>query len=75
MGLSTILFLIFTIILAIYSYAFLTLNEKIVSVDLLFLDLDIEIGRIILLSILIGILIAIFLEILFFSSKRKKEDE
>jgi uncharacterized integral membrane protein len=75
MGLSTILFLIFTIILAIYSYSFLTLNEKIVSVDLLFLDLDIEIGRIILLSILIGILIAIFLEILFFSSKRKKEDE
>ena len=75
MGLSTILFLISIIILAIYSYAFLTLNQNIVSVDLLFLDLDIGLGQIILLSTLIGILITIFLEIIFFSSKRKKKDE
>ena len=75
MGLSTILFLISIIILAIYSYAFLTLNQNIVSVDLLFLDLDIGLGQIILLSALIGILITIFLEIIFFSGKRKKKDE
>ena len=75
MGLSTILFLISIIILAIYSYAFLTLNQNIVSVDLLFLDLDIGLGQIILLSTLIGILITIFLEIIFFSTKRKKKDE
>ena len=75
MGLSTILFLISIIILAIYSYAFLTLNQNIVSVDLLFLDLDIGLGQIILLSTLIGILITIFLEIIFFSGKRKKRDE
>jgi len=75
MGLSTILFLISIIILAIYSYAFLTLNQNIVSVDLLFLDLDIGLGQIILLSTLIGILITIFLEIIFFSGKRKKKDE
>lgn len=75
MGLSTILFLISIIILAVYSYAFLTLNQNIVSVDLLFFGLDVELGQIILFSTVIGILIAIFLEILFFSSKRRKKDE
>ena len=75
MGLSTILFLLFIILLAIYSYAFLTLNEKIISIDFLFLDLDIEIGQIILFSTLIGILIAIISEILFFSFKRRKKDD
>ena len=75
MGLSTILFLITIIILAIYSYAFLALNENIVTVDLLFINLDIGLGQIILLSSLIGILIAIFLEIIFFSSKRRKKDD
>ena len=75
MGLSTILFLISIIILAIYSYAFLALNENIVTVDLLFFNLDIGLGQIIVLSSLIGILIAIFLEIIFFSGKRRKKDE
>ena len=75
MGLSTILFLITIIILAIYSYAFLALNENIVTVDLLFFNLDIGLGQIILLSSLIGILVAIFLEIIFFSSKRRKKDD
>ena len=75
MSLSTILFLISIIILTIYSYAFLTLNQNIVSVDLLFLDLDIGLGQIILLSTLIGILITIFLEIIFFSGKRRKKDD
>ena len=75
MGLSTILFLITIIILAIYSYAFLALNENIVTVDLLFINLDIGLGQIILLSSLIGILVAIFLEIIFFSGKRRKKDE
>ena len=55
MGLSTILFLISIIILAIYSYVLLALNENIVTVDLLFFNLDIGLGQIILLSTLIGI--------------------
>ncbi len=75
MGLLTILFLISIIILAVFSYVFLTLNEKIISVDLLFINLDIEIGQIILISTLTGIIIAIIFEILFFSSKRRKKDE
>ncbi len=61
--------------LGIYSYSFLALNNEIISVDLLFLDLDIEIGQIILIAILTGILITMILEILFFSSKRRKKDE
>jgi|TARA_B100001741_G_C16464025_1_gene556617 uncharacterized integral membrane protein len=75
MGLSTILFLISIIVLAIYSYGLLILNEKIVSIDLLFFNLDIEIGQIILCSVIIGILTTIFLEILFFSAKRRKKGE
>ena len=75
MGFSTILFLIFILILGVYSYSFLALNKKVISVDLLFFNLDIEVGEIILLSILIGILIAIILEIIVFSSTRKKNDE
>ena len=75
MGFSSILLLILLIMLGIYSFIFLTLNKKIISIDLLFWDLDIEIGQIILISILIGILIAVSLEILFFSSKRRKKDE
>ena len=56
MGLSTILFLISIIILAVYSYAFLTLNQNIVSVDLLFFGLDVELGQIIVLIILFPLL-------------------
>jgi hypothetical protein len=75
MAFFTILLLILITVFGIYSYSFLALNKKIISVDLLFLDLDIETGQIILTSILIGILIAITLEILFFSVKRRKKDE
>jgi len=75
MSLSLILLLILLLAFGIYSFSFLALNKKLISVDLLFLDLNIEIGQIILISILTGILFAIILEILFFSSKRRKKDE
>tara|TARA_X000000368_G_scaffold396571_1_gene364955 strand:+ start:185 stop:343 length:159 start_codon:yes stop_codon:yes gene_type:complete len=51
------------------------LNNKIISVDLLFISLDIEIGQIILFATLLGILISTISEILFFSSRRRKKDE
>lgn len=63
------------ILLGIYSFSFLSLNEQIVQVDLLFLNLDIELGKVVLFSILIGILTTIILEALFLSSKRRKRDE
>jgi len=74
MGFSTILLLIFVILLGIYSYSILALNNNIVIVDLLFLNVEIEIGQIILFSTLIGMLIATILEIVFFSSRRKKDE-
>lgn len=75
MGLSTILLLIFITLVSIYSFLLLALNESIVHLDLLFLELDIELGYIILLSSLFGIFVAIVLEVIFFSSKRKNNDE
>tara|TARA_B100000530_G_scaffold40079_1_gene23045 strand:- start:2290 stop:2517 length:228 start_codon:yes stop_codon:yes gene_type:complete len=75
MSLSSILLLALVILMGIYSYSLLALNQTIVNIDLLFFELDFEIGKIILISLLIGILVTIFLEVLFFSSKKRKEDE
>ena len=75
MGFSTILLLLLITLLGIYAYSLLALNQTIVFIDLLFFELDFEIGKIILISILIGILVTIFLEVLFFSSKKREEDE
>jgi uncharacterized integral membrane protein len=75
MGFSTILLLIFIILLGIFSFLILALNKSIVHLDLLFLELDFQLGYIILSATLLGILIAIVLEVIFFSSKRKNKDE
>ena len=75
MGFSTILLLIFVILLGICSFVLLQLNETIVRLDLLFLELDFQLGYIIFLSTLLGILIAVSLEIIYFSSKKKNNDE
>tara|TARA_B100001769_G_scaffold100621_1_gene77790 strand:+ start:576 stop:803 length:228 start_codon:yes stop_codon:yes gene_type:complete len=75
MGFSTILLLIFIILLGIFSFLILALNKSIVHLDLLFLELDFQLGYIILSATLLGILIAIVLEVIFLSSKRKNKDE
>ena len=75
MGLTTIFFLIFIALVSIYSFLLLELNESIVHLDLLFLELDLQLGYIILSASLFGIFIAIVLEVIFFSSKRKNKDE
>ena len=75
MGFSTILLLIFIILLGIFSFLILALNKSIVHLDLLFLELDFQLGYIILSATLLGILIAIVLEVIFLSSKRKSKDE
>tara|TARA_B100001093_G_C26394441_1_gene828491 strand:- start:430 stop:597 length:168 start_codon:yes stop_codon:yes gene_type:complete len=53
----------------------LTLNKTIVHLDLFFLEFDLQLGYIILTSLLIAILAVIILEIIYFSSKRKNEDD
>ena len=53
----------------------LDLNNTIINLDLFFLELDLELGYVILVSTLSGICIALVLEIIFFSSRRKTKDE
>ena len=75
MGFSTVLLLIIIILLGIFSFLILALNKSLVHLDLLFLELDFPLGYIILSATLLGMLIAIVLEVIFFSSKRKNKDE
>ena len=75
MGFSTIFFLILTISIGIFSFLILALNKEVVNLDLLFLELDLQLGYIILSSALLGIMVSIVLEVIFFSSKRKNKDE
>jgi len=75
MGFSTIFILISIILIVIYSYIFLGINEAVVHLDLLFLELDFQLGYLMLFSFATGIFITIVLELLFFSAKRKNKDE
>ena len=74
MSLSTICLLIFIALIGIFSFVLLELNETVVNLDLLFLDLDLQLGFIILASTICGILVALALEILYSFSKRHKND-
>tara|TARA_X000001036_G_scaffold430615_1_gene463588 strand:+ start:332 stop:559 length:228 start_codon:yes stop_codon:yes gene_type:complete len=75
MSFFAILLLLIVILLGLYSLALLDLNKTIINLDLFFLELDLELGYIILVSTLSGICIALVLEIIFFSSRRKNKDE
>jgi uncharacterized integral membrane protein len=75
MGFSIIFLSLFVILIGIYSLVLLELNKSVVSLDLLFVELDLQLGYILLIATLIGILVSLFLEIIFLSSKRKKKNE
>ena len=75
MSFFAIFLLLVVFLLGIYSLMILDLNKTIINLDLFFLKLDLELGYVILISTLSGICIALVLEIIFFSSKRKKKDE
>ena len=75
MSFFSILLLIIVISLGIYSLVLLDLNKIIINLDLFFLELDLEVGNIILISFLSGLCVALVLEIIFFSSKSKNKDE
>tara|TARA_B100001109_G_C18775471_1_gene432851 strand:+ start:258 stop:485 length:228 start_codon:yes stop_codon:yes gene_type:complete len=75
MGFSTIFILISIVLIGIYSFIFLGINKVIVHLDLLFLELDLQLGYLMLSSFLAGILITILMELLFFSAKRKYKDD
>ena len=75
MGFSIIFLLIFITLVGIYSFVLLSLNKTHIHLDLLFLEIDLQLGYILLTSFLFGILIAIVCEIIFFSFKRRTKDE
>ena len=75
MSFFTIFLLLVVISLGIYSLILIDLNQTIINLDLFFLELDIELGYIILIFTLLGISIALALEVIFFSSKRKNKNE
>jgi len=75
MGFSVILLLILIIILAIYSFVLLNLNNSIVNFDLLFIEIDFQLGSLVLSALCLGIIIATTLELIYFSSKKKNKDE
>jgi len=75
MSFSLILLLVFIGLLGIYSFSLLALNKNIVHLDLLFIEIDFQLGSLVLISVCLGILIAWVLEILYFSSKRKNKSE
>ena len=75
MSFALLLLLVFIGLLGIYSFIFLELNKNIVHIDLLFIEIDIQSGSVILISVCLGVLIAISLEILYFSSRKKNKSE
>ena len=75
MGFSIILLLILITILAIYSFVVLNLNSSIVNFDLLFIEIDLHLGSLVLSALCLGIIIATIMELIYFSSKKKNKDE
>jgi uncharacterized membrane protein YciS (DUF1049 family) len=75
MSFFLILLLVFIGLLGIYSFSLLALNQNIIHLDLLFIEIDFQLGSLVLISVCLGILIACVLEILYFSSKRKNKSE
>jgi uncharacterized integral membrane protein len=75
MSFALLLLLVFIGLLGIYSFIFLELNKNLVHLDLLFIEIDFQLGSVILISVCLGVLIAICLEILYFSSRNKNKSE
>ena len=74
MSFSLIFLLILVIAMGVYSFVLVSLNDSLVQLDLLFLEFDISLGSLVLISFLLGISITIFLELIFFSSRAKKDE-
>tara|TARA_B100001093_G_C26601390_1_gene916030 strand:+ start:268 stop:495 length:228 start_codon:yes stop_codon:yes gene_type:complete len=75
MSFSLLLLLVFIGLLGIYSFTLLVLNKNIVHLDLFFIEIDFQLGNIVLMSICLGIVIAGVLEIIYFSSRKKNKSE
>ncbi len=75
MGWSSVLLLLVITIISLLSYLILNLNSDIILVDLLFYDLEISLGMILLIFLLVGFIFSIILESVYFLRKRKRGDD
>ena len=74
MRLNTIfLFLVFVLVLFV-CFLLLKFNQAIVPLDLLFLDIQVKVGFLILVSFLIGSLLTFTLEMIYMLKKKKSEN-
>jgi len=69
---TLILTLLFSLVL-LFCFFIFKLNNQVVSIDLLFIEIEISLGKIILSSVLVGFFITVFFELLYSFLKRKKE--
>ncbi len=70
---TLILTLSFSLVLLMGFFVY-KLNNHLVSLDLLFLDIEANLGKVILFSVLVGLFITLFFEILYSLKKTNKND-
>jgi len=72
---SSIFILIVGVIVGLSCFLILSLNKDIVNLDLLFYEIEVRTGILLLISFLIGCLITFILEMLYFYRKKGKQVE
>ena len=75
MSFSIIVILIIIVLLGLYSFFLLDLNKEFINLDLLFFELDLQLGLVILATFLLGIIVSVTLEFLFFSLRKRGRSE
>ena len=75
MSFSIIVILIIIVLLGLYSFFLLDLNKEFINLDLLFFELDLQLGHVILATFLVGIIVSVTLEFLFFSLRKRGRSE
>ena len=71
MKLSSLLSLIFPVIVLLACYIFIQLNPNVIGIDLLFINVEATIGMVVIIAFMSGIFIALILELLNYLKKRK----
>ena len=75
MRIHNIVTLLFFLLSLFICFFLLKLNQDLISVDLLFFELEASIGVLILSTFVIGLFVAFLFEILFFLKKKYKNGE
>jgi len=75
MGRHTLFLLILITLTGLFSFLILSLNSSIVIVDLLFYEIEIRLGSILLLFFIAGFIVTMILEIIYFLKKKRKKDD